>query len=1509
MPEAGRATVKFVGDYSALLGGLASSLAPGKLKSVGLKAGAALGAGFVGSKVVEQLVDAVNVTKDFDKELSNLKAISGATGSQMDKLRTQAIKLGAATTFTASEAAKAQTELAKGGLSASQIMGGALKSSLNLAAAGQLDLADAAETTVNAMQLFGLSGRDTAKIADMLATAANKTTADVDDFAMALKQGGSVAKLAGYDLNNTVTVLEALASAGIKNSDAGTSMKAAFLQLINPTKKQADLAKELGINWLTQNGELKRAVGISRELRKATDGMTKAERAKTLGILAGQDGIRTLNALYMAGEDGLRRYARENEKQGTAARTASVKMDNLSGDLQELSGAYETLQIKVGTLLTPALREATQAATGFVRTVGSIDPNTKIFNDTLGETAGNVVELGKALVQFPVDQDGGIKRFLNVFAGDDREVSRLQATMSARMDAAKSLQRVSRIASAARDRARGATVKEREAEADLRRARQRFGDGSSEVLRAEVRLQRAKRRTIQLTKEAKRAERLEGVERKVVASRTRDQVVQEKARLTGLNRSIRVLGRKWEAERKNNGNTKVAKQLEQQIIDKLKNRDATQKRLNNVLSDAARQIGPKYAKALQSINGRQATFESALGRLPKKAGNLRTALGQLPAPIEKVGRTSKIQFGKAETSVGDFADALNSKRRQINSNMRTMPTVQVAATDRMIEDFAAKVGAIKNDGKPQSKRRGGLVNVVRQAFRGGGVPVAVSPGEMFKTPDGKAGVVPGRPTAADNVVTSMPVGTKVFTFDGQRRLMSGESEASALRNQLPHFASGGIVKPEIIGGSPKARDLANTAIGSLHGKANEKLKKARQQAAAASSSVPGYIGPPADFKDLGNAAWVDAHTLAVGAYMANRFGVSITDGWRPQNASYGAPNSSHKRGTPNNPGALDFAPPSAAFQDFAGKHIAGLTENLMNDAFSTGPHNHLAFFRRGGIVGLLQALYTGGQVRVVKNVGKYLLGKGFDFRATSGILGNAYREALPPWNPASVGTGGGGLWGFTTSPVSLNDLQNYASSKGKSWDDEILQAQFMLMHGGMDLKGKLNAADKISDTARIFMEDWERPGVPALSDRIKGGYEASKILRDAGIVKAGDEGGLSDRQRSARQSKARRESREKRVRTLLNRGSYWPLFDMFAKYGEFDATGGRTFGGGARPGRNEATDFLIRAGQAASVANPNRRLGRLSQVARWLMSNVDMTGAEDANDRLAKKLERVQDTGGARAKKRREKVYSQLAGMPRSFRFTNPLKRTDRDIALYGELADIADQKANSAAGPGGSEYTNAELADVIGYTRKVFAGQNRKKDLLNVAIPFAEGWVDTYKREIKRIGPADRWKLPGYRKGLNEMTSTLRSLREGRTDLVGLSGTGGELFTTKLRLQDLGVQDTVEKSAAAGISIGDISSIVEAAKFGVYDNMPKFHTGGVFRAPAGQVEGPALLRDGERIFTPEQMAGNGLKLIVNGDIVSDHPNPVEAVIGDRRFKVAVEKRISESRRQSDRLARQGVGV
>lgn len=316
--------------------------------------------------IVAGLAFAGKKAADFESQLSSLGSVSGASARQMAQFKKQAMDAGAATKFSALEAAQAQTELAKGGLSVQQIMGGGLKAALALAAAGELELGDAAAYTVNAMKQFKLEGRDSMRVADALATAANITTADVQDFGAALVQGGSAARAAGLSFNDTVTILEALAEVGVKNSDAGTSMKTALLQLIGPTRKQQEAARAAGLSFIAQNGEMKSAVEISRMLRTQTEGMTKAQRTQLFQTLAGTDGFRTLLALYDAGPAKLTKFAEANERQGSAAAVAAKKQDNLKGQLEQLGGSVETMAISVGSALLPVLTDLAQTATPIV---------------------------------------------------------------------------------------------------------------------------------------------------------------------------------------------------------------------------------------------------------------------------------------------------------------------------------------------------------------------------------------------------------------------------------------------------------------------------------------------------------------------------------------------------------------------------------------------------------------------------------------------------------------------------------------------------------------------------------------------------------------------------------------------------------------------------------------------------------------------------------------------------------------------------------------------------------------------------------------------------------------------------------------------------------------------------------------------------------------------------------------------------------------------------------------
>lgn len=328
-----------------------------------LVAGGAIGAG-VGL--------AIKSFADFDKQMSNVQAVSGASAGQMEKLSAAALQAGADTAFSASEAAEATSELAKVGISTADILGGALTGSLSLAAAGNLDLAQAAEISGQAMKLFNLQGKDVGHIADVLAAGANKSAADVTDLAQALSQSGLVAAQTGLTLDDTVGTLSAFADNALMGSDAGTSFKT-MLQRLNPQSAEAQkLMDQLGLSAFDAQGNFVGITQYAGQLQVALGKMSVEQRNAALQTLFGADAIRAATVLYNLGAQGVQNYVSAVNDQGAAARVAAINMDNLAGDVEALKGSLETLLIKSGEAGNGPLRSIVQDATAAVNVLGKL---------------------------------------------------------------------------------------------------------------------------------------------------------------------------------------------------------------------------------------------------------------------------------------------------------------------------------------------------------------------------------------------------------------------------------------------------------------------------------------------------------------------------------------------------------------------------------------------------------------------------------------------------------------------------------------------------------------------------------------------------------------------------------------------------------------------------------------------------------------------------------------------------------------------------------------------------------------------------------------------------------------------------------------------------------------------------------------------------------------------------------------------------------------------------------
>lgn len=298
---------------------------------------------------------ATSVAANFDDAMSQVQGALGGASEDMDGLRNLALQLGADTVFSATESAQAMVELAKGGLTEAQIKGGALAASMDLAAAGQLNLADAAATTVQMMGSFGLGAGDATRIANALAGAANASSADVSDLTQAMSQCSAQASLAGWSLKDTAAALALFADHGVKGSDAGTSLKTMLQRLAAPTDQAAEAIAAYGLNIRDSNGKMKDISGIADELTGKLGGLSDAERDAALQTIFGSDASRAAAILMQSGSEGLAKYIAATNDATAAETMANAQKGELSWALENMGGAVESAAIAFGTALAPAI--------------------------------------------------------------------------------------------------------------------------------------------------------------------------------------------------------------------------------------------------------------------------------------------------------------------------------------------------------------------------------------------------------------------------------------------------------------------------------------------------------------------------------------------------------------------------------------------------------------------------------------------------------------------------------------------------------------------------------------------------------------------------------------------------------------------------------------------------------------------------------------------------------------------------------------------------------------------------------------------------------------------------------------------------------------------------------------------------------------------------------------------------------------------------------------------------
>lgn len=332
------------------------------------------------------VADTINTFKDFEQGMANVKAITGtvadkdlagviqaakdmgisfqegsdATETSMNILTATANHLGETTMFSAAQAAEAMENLAMAGWKAEDITRG-MPGLLDLAAAGSVDLATAADVTSSALAQFKLQANESSRVADVLAATATNSKTDIAGLGESLKMAGTTAGALGFSIEDTALALGLMGNAGVDASSAGTSLRATLSRMskqegmtAEETNAMAEAMRKVGVTMTDGQGNSKSLMTIMRELRAGFKGMTEAEKAATAANLAGMNAQSGLLAIVDASDEKFDALAAAiSNAEGAASEMAKVKMDTLQGSLYYLQSAADGVKRAIGDKLQP----------------------------------------------------------------------------------------------------------------------------------------------------------------------------------------------------------------------------------------------------------------------------------------------------------------------------------------------------------------------------------------------------------------------------------------------------------------------------------------------------------------------------------------------------------------------------------------------------------------------------------------------------------------------------------------------------------------------------------------------------------------------------------------------------------------------------------------------------------------------------------------------------------------------------------------------------------------------------------------------------------------------------------------------------------------------------------------------------------------------------------------------------------------------------------------------------
>lgn len=351
----------------------------------------------VGVGMAAPIAAAVRQGAQFESTLLNIKASTGATAAEVDQIKAAAMGMSQALGVGPTEASQGMLELLKAGMKLEAVLGGAGQAAIEFAKVGEMDVAKAAVVMSDAMNVFGVSGN---KAANTLSAAADASSTSIEEMSQAFSMSSAVAGLANQSIDDLSASLAILANAGVKGSDAGTSVKTMLMRLMAPAEDGAAALAQLGLSTQSfrgADGKMRPMVEIIGTINQAIQGLDQTAKDDVFRRIFGADAIRAASILSSVGVVGFKAMGNAMSQAATVGDKFQTLMSGLSGSGLRVAASMERLAIAVSDAVSPAVNQAATLLTGFATGLATLVAGNKELVTFLAQVAGGLVVSGGAL--------------------------------------------------------------------------------------------------------------------------------------------------------------------------------------------------------------------------------------------------------------------------------------------------------------------------------------------------------------------------------------------------------------------------------------------------------------------------------------------------------------------------------------------------------------------------------------------------------------------------------------------------------------------------------------------------------------------------------------------------------------------------------------------------------------------------------------------------------------------------------------------------------------------------------------------------------------------------------------------------------------------------------------------------------------------------------------------------------------------------------------------------------